>query len=276
MREDKFTKLYDDLFEIEGVTFGDVVLLSLIVSLCHYAKSNEIYLKSHTLMRRFKRSESQVKRMIRSLEEKKLIDVYCKGYSYDKMRFIQVVDERLQEFIGDVKIAPSVESQAEAKKTFYQRLNNLFAKDQISKEDAQKVANIPYVRILYYHALLRSLREIRGISVNVEPGVMGYLKTVIDDGEVMKLGDIRRIVAAVKNARIEDSADGKSIAYQVIHSLYATPENFNQEAFTYERLGKELRSVMENRIDQNEKIIPFVSDRERQWTRAQKPQSMVN
>ena len=108
MREERFTMLYDELFQLEDITSWDVILLSLIISFCHYAKSNEIYLKTKTLMQRFKRSESQVKRMIKRLEDKKLIAVYSKGYGHYKMRYIQAIDPRILALIGNVAKAPSV------------------------------------------------------------------------------------------------------------------------------------------------------------------------
>ena len=276
MGEERFTMLYDELLQFEDITPWDVIVLSLVISFCHYAESNEIYLKTKTLMQRFKRSESQVKRMIKRLEDKKYIEVYSKGYGHYKMRYIQVVDARLQRLIGDAKIAPSVASQVEAKMTYYEELNSLFLKARISKEEVKSVTNIPYARVLYYHVLFRSLRETRGISVNVEPAVLGYLKVSIDDGELMKLGDIKRIVTAVGNAEVEGLTDGKSIMHRVIWSINATNENYVSEGFSYERLERELGSAKVNDTDQNAKIIPFESRMEEQWRKAQEPQSMVN
>lgn len=265
MREDKFTKLYDELFQIKGVSFGDVVLLSLIISLCHYAKWNEIYLKSKTLMRRFRRSESQVKRMIKSLETKKLVEVYSKGYAYYKMRHIQVKDQRILRLIGEVRIAPSIESQIAARSVFYEKINDLLSRDRITEQETKEVGNIPYARMLYCHVLFRALRELKGCFLKLDSALYGYLKRSIVDDDLRKIADLKRVVTAVKDAKIQDETTDISIVYRVVDSLRITNENFVAAPFSYEKFEHELEEAKSEKRES--KVISFMDYQESQRDR---------
>ena len=267
--------MFDELLQIEGLAFGDVVLLSLILSLCAYRCSNEIYLKSKTLTKRFRRSDSQVKRMIKSLEDKSLIAVYSKGYGHFKMRYIQVVDERLLKLLGNVEIAVSVESHVESRASFYANLNLLLAKDRISEKEARETTNIPYWRLVFYHLIVRALREIKKRTVHLDPAAMGYLRAHVTDGDLLKIGDIRRIIDGVKNANLEGVLDAKSVLYWVMRSFNSTPENF-PEAFTYERFEEGLRLAKESSVEPKKKTVSFQSHMEERWNRMYERQFTMN
>ena len=272
---EKFTRMFDALFQIEDITFSDVVLLSLILSLCAYRHSNEIYLKSKTLTKRFRRSDSQVKRMIKSLEDKRLIAVYSKGYGHFKMRHVQVLDERLLKLLGNVEIAVSVESHVESRAIFYANLNLLLAKDRISEQEARETTNIPYWRLVFYHLFVRALREIRNITISLDAAAMGYLRAHVTDGDTLKIGDIRRIIDGVKNVNLEGVLDAKSVLYRVMRSFNSTPENF-PEAFTYERFERELGFAREVEKEPAKRTVSFESHMEEQWKRMYERQFTMN
>lgn len=260
MREERFTMLYDELFQLEDITSWDVILLSLIISFCHYAKSNEIYLKTKTLMQRFKRSESQVKRMIKRLEDKKLIAVYSKGYGHYKMRYIQAIDPRILALIGNVAKAPSVQSRVDSRKEYYQNMNILCSKDRITEQEIREVSNITPDRVLYYQVLLRCLREIKKRYITIDPSVIGYLKGTIADRDIYKITDVKRIVDGVRDAKIEGVSEDISIVRMVVISINCVPENCIHEKFSYERLEQELKEAKDAKSETEQMKVISLED----------------
>jgi hypothetical protein len=229
---------------MEGITFADAILLSLIIRLCRFAKKNEVFLKTETVMKRLNRSKDAVEKIIASLKKRHphLVEIHSKGYGFRKMRYIQVVDQRLLDIIGDVRKVKSVEDQRQEKIEYYERLNDLFSRDRLTLDEIRSVTKIDPARVVFYHVLVRCIREMHGFLIMMTPPILGYLKNRLDQGCIAHMRDIKRIVDAVANVKLEGKTDDLRRMSAVVQSYYETNENFVIEDFNYERLENELRT----------------------------------